>query len=153
MKADLLKEPYNKYIDEKISKSLPSEHCVHATTAHQRVACIRRLAWLGWILGFVLNIVFSAIGGWSPPPPPPPLQSRPRWQQPPGSQEAANVMLGMDSGGHNNDLHPLLLLHAELPAAIFQGEQRLQTKSAVYFEFWQDLFFLQISDKSEKCSS
>ena len=48
-------------------------------------------------------------------------------------------MLGMDSevhsGGPNKELYRTLLLHAELPAAIFQGEQRLQTKSAVYFEF------------------
>ena len=44
-------------------------------------------------------------------------------------------MLGTDSEVPNNVLRLLLLLHAELPAAIFQGEQRLQTKSAVYFEF------------------
>ena len=44
-------------------------------------------------------------------------------------------MLGTDSEVPNKVLHRLLLFHAELPAAIFQGEQRLQTKSAVYFEF------------------
>ena len=44
-------------------------------------------------------------------------------------------MLGNDSEVRNNVLQPFLLLHAELPAAVFQGEQRLQTKSAVYFEF------------------
>ena len=43
-------------------------------------------------------------------------------------------MLGKDYLVRNIDLPLVLLLHAELPAAIFQGEQRLQTKSAVYFE-------------------
>ena len=41
-------------------------------------------------------------------------------------------MLGNDSEVRNNVLQPFLLLHAELPAAVFQGEQHLQTKITVY---------------------
>ena len=41
-------------------------------------------------------------------------------------------MLGKDDLVHNIDLPLVLLLHAELSAAVFQGEQLLQTKITVY---------------------
>ena len=84
-------------------------------------------------IGF--HIVWPHPAGWlvSPwgRPAPPPLQSRSRRQRSSGSQPA-DVMLGKDYLVRNIDLPLVLLLHAELSAAVFQGEQLLQTKITVY---------------------
>ena len=117
--------------------SLPSEHCVDATTAHQHAACPPRPVWRGGRHCFGFHIVWPHPAGWlvSPwgRPAPSPLQSRPRRQRSSGSQPA-NVMLGKDDLVCNIDLPLVLLLHAELPAAVFQGEQLLQTKIPVCFD-------------------
>ena len=70
---------------------------------------------------------------WCPPlvhPATTPLQRRPRCQRPPCSQQTTEVMLGVDSVGPHkcpNILVPLLLLlHPELPVAIFKSEWELQ---------------------------
>ena len=70
---------------------------------------------------------------WCPPlvhPATTPLQRRPRCQRSPCSQQTTEVMLGVDSVGPHkcpNILVPLLLLlHPELPVAIFKSEWELQ---------------------------
>ena len=105
----------------------PSQHDLNPAFADKPPAGFRRPA----RQCFGLHIFVHACAGWCPPYvhpalPRPPLQSRPHCQRPQSFQQTTTIMLGIDQVGSNIFLQLLLLLHPELPVAIFQGEWRLQ---------------------------
>ena len=113
----------------------PSQHDLNPAFADKPPAGSRRPARLGRSPYFAPHIGAHAWAGWFAPfvhPALPPLQSRPRCQRPQSSLQTGTIMLGTDQVVPNIDLRLLLLLHPELPVAIFQGEWRLQYCSLTF---------------------
>ena len=117
----------------------PSQHDLDTAFDDKPPAGSRRPARQGRIPYCDPQIGGHAYAGWYAPyvhPASPPLQSRPRCQRPQSSLQTGTIMLGTDQVVPNivpnNVLQLLLLLHPELPVAIFQGEWRLQYCSLTF---------------------